>query len=99
FQVGGTDLGQDLCGDGRTACAVDGVLVGSLGEWLLQVVDGRARGDDRDRGGLGGMRLGEDTLQVLLVLGQYILGFFLRDVAAANQGLGVQLAGRALGFD
>ncbi len=39
------------------------------------------------------MRLGEDALQVLLVLGQHVLGFFLRDVAAADQGLGVQLAG------
>ncbi len=48
-------------------------------------------------GGLAG--LAEDLLELLLVVAQRTLGLFDGDVATADQRLGVELAGRALGVD
>lgn len=52
---------------------------------------------ERLPGGLPG--LGEGPFELLLVVAQGLLGLLDRDVAAADEGLGVQLAGRALGVD
>lgn len=45
------------------------------------------------------MGFGEDTLKALLVVAEQLLCFFLGDVPAADQRLGVELADRALGLD
>src|SRR5919199_1520313 len=45
------------------------------------------------------LRLGDDPLELLLVVPQRALGLFDRDVAAADQRLGVELAHAALRLD
>ena len=51
-------------------------------------------------GGRDGLAdLGEDLLQLALVVLQRLLGLFQGDVAATDQGLGVELAHRALLVD
>jgi hypothetical protein len=56
------------------------------------------------RAGLGGLAgrlpgLGEGALELELVVAERLLGFLHRDVAAPDQRLGVQLAGRPLRVD
>jgi hypothetical protein len=67
-----------------------------LGDALLRVV--------RDRrpllGSLAGLAdLGEHPLELLLVVAQHLLGLLDRDVATADQRLGVELAHRPLLLD
>ena len=47
----------------------------------------------------GFLGLQEDRLQALLVVNQRLVGLLEGDVAATDQGLGVELAHRALGLD
>ncbi len=49
--------------------------------------------------GAGLADLGEDPLQLLLVVAQDLLGLLDRDVATTDEGLGVELADRALLLD
>ena len=83
------------------------VLLGRRGGDVL-VPGGLARlGGERrpdQRAGLGRLAgrvpgLGEDPLQLQLVVAERLLGLVHRDVAAADQRLGVQLAGGPLGVD
>ncbi|MCF2434132.1 hypothetical protein LV779_00545 [Streptomyces thinghirensis] len=59
----------------------------------------RVRGLRGGRLGSGLADLGEDLLQLALVVLERLLGLFQGDVAATDEGLGVQLAHRALLVD
>src|SRR5262245_43248662 len=60
---------------------------------------GQRLGDTGELPGLGLAGLHEDLLELLLVVAQCLLRLVERDVAAADQRLGVELANRALGVD
>src|SRR5690606_9963771 len=85
--VGVADLSDDLGADtGLLRLALD------LGAELL-------RADDRDRAGLGGVRLRERDLEAVLEVGLRRLVLLLGDVTAADERLRVQAAHRALVLD
>ena len=63
------------------------------------VVDGRIAANHRNRAGLRGVRLGERDLQAILEVFVGVLELFFRDVATADERLGVQRANAALGLD
>ena len=68
-----------------------------LGVRTLKAGDGPlVLDDDRDRRGLGGVRLGERALEPVLEVGVGALVLFLGDVAAADERIGVQGADGSL---
>ena len=73
-----------------------GVAAWSAGCWAARPA-GPPRPARRPLGRVPG--LGERALQLLLVVAQRLLGLLHRDVAAADQRLGVELADRPLGVD
>ena len=96
LQLGLHDPVDRLAGDGG-----DDVTLGRLRRQgdLAALLDLAGRLDGLV-GALGSLtRLAEDLLELLLVVAQGALGLFDGDVAAADERLGVQLAGRALGVD
>ena len=98
-EVGGADLGQCSGANGRHLGIVDAAVR------LLRHGPFKIRhslcvlGDNRDGGGLRRVCFGEDALQAFLIVTQQLGCFLFRDVAAANQGLGVEATHGALSLN
>ena len=101
----GSTLGCTVKPSGSETCASAIRLSISAGP-PVAVLGAALRGVVRDRcvrllraGWSGLADLGEDALELLLVVLQRLLGLLDRDVATTDQGLGVELADRALLLD